>query len=574
MLVESSRRVQMKKLIVVIAMLSAFISAPVLAESIDSAGVNRDTQYFEISGSLGDDWANKKVTVIVLNKDVQPDALSSITNSNIKDNIYAIYDTYADDSGNYSLESKFAASSGVYCALINPVSKGGEAPYTYFKHFDIDEVSKLLEDLESARKEKDYTKIKNILTDFNREMLGLPDKLYCGLGFSDFDDNAFKSIANSTNEFKTANIFAVEYEKAGVINAFNKLSDGKLNDTIIECDKYLNLKDTDIYKLYVDMANENKTSVESYFDNKNDFTSTEQIVNTFNERVLLKTNEKFENWTLFNAFIEKYHSYFDIDLAKYRKLGSAQSDVDKAMTANTFENGKKFKSAFDTAVANAASDSDSGKGGGGSGSGGSGGKTTGSKVTIDEGITVPNNNTNTQLRFSDVASSHWAYDAINFLADKKIISGKGNGTFEPDSPVSRKEAVKLIVLSLGINTDGSAEFSDVASDDWAYPYICSAVSANVVTGDGNGRFNPDDEVTRQDLAVMIFRAAKAAGIELGTSQANAFSDSESISDYAKDAVSALAGAKVINGYENGSFAPHDNCTRAQLAKMLFGIINR
>ena len=73
---------------------------------------------------------------------------------------------------------------------------------------------------------------------------------------------------------------------------------------------------------------------------------------------------------------------------------------------------------------------------------------------------------------------------------------------------------------------------------------------------------------------MIFRAAKAAGIELGTSQANAFSDSESISDYAKDAVSALAGAKVINGYENGSFAPHDNCTRAQLAKMLFGIINR
>ena len=563
----------MKKLIVVMAMLSAFISAPVLAESIDSAGVNRDTQYFEISGSLGEDCANKKVSVIVLNKDVQPDALITVTNENIKSTIYAIYDTYANSKGEYEIARKFSASSGVYCALVNPATQGGDVTFQYFKHFDINEVSKLIESLENARKEKDYSEIKNILTDFNREMLGLPDKLYCGLEYSDFDDNAFRSIANSTNEFKSANIFAEEYEKAGVVNAFNKLSDGKLNDTITECDKYLNLQNTDIYKLYANMQAAAKTSVENYFDGKTDFTSTEQIINSFNEKVLLKTNEQFENWTLFNDFIEKYYTYFDIDLAKYHKLSSLKSNVDKAMTAKTFETAEAFKAAFDTAVANANSESGSG---GGSGSGGSGSKSNGSKVKIDSDVIVPNVTPSTKTLFGDVGTDHWAFEPVNYLANKGIIAGRGNGVFEPDAPVSRKEAVKIIVLSLGI-ADGDAKIGlgDVSSNDWAYSYICSAVSAGVVNGDENGNFKPDANITRQDLAVMIYRAAKISGTELEQGlNTSAFADSDSISDYAQDAVSALSGAKVINGYENGNFAPHDNCTRAQLAKMIYGIIKK
>lgn len=561
----------MKKLLILIAMLSAFISVPALAESIGSAGINRDTQMFEIEGNLGDAWANKKVSIIILKKDVEPDALPDITNENIMSYIYGIYDTYADERGSYSFSNKFEAESGVYCVLVNPAVKGDTPSAHYFKHFDNDEVAKLLEDLEKSRKNKDYSEIKNLLTDFNREMLGLPEKLYGGLGFEDFGDNAFKSIANSGTEFKSAKIFAEEYQKAGVVNAFNKLSDGgKLNDLITECDNYLNITDTDIYDLYTNMDSAYRTSAEAFFADKADFTDVEQIADLFNKKVLLKTNEAFLNWTYFNEFITKYYSYFNIDLTNYNKLDSKKSEADKAMVGKKFESVEDFKAAFDTAVADAGKDT--GKGGtSGSGSG-SGIKSVGDKFKIDD-IYVPVT-PETKEKFIDVPKSHWANEAVTTLAEKGIVAGKGNGNFDPDAAVSRKEAIKIIVLGLNVFREGeSSSFGDVSSSDWAYPYISSAFAQKIVSGDDKGNYNPDAPVTRQDLAVLIHRAVRVSEYEINANnQQISFTDEAALSEYAVDAVSELSRAGIINGFGDGSFAPLAHCTRAQLAKMLYSII--
>ena len=559
----------MKKLLILIAMLSAFISVPALAESIDSAGINRDTQMFEIEGNLGYAWANKKVSIMILNKDVEPDVLPNITNENIMSYIYGIYDTYADEKGSYSFSNKFEAKSGGYYALVNPTVKGGTPSYKYFKHFDNDEIEQLLEDLEKSRKKKDYSEIKGLLTDFNREMLGLPEKLYGGLGFEDFGDDAFECIANSNTEFKSAKLFAEEYQKAGVVNAFNKLSDGgKLDNLITECDNYLNITDTDIYDLYKNMDSTYRTSAEKFFADKADFTDVEQIADLFNKEVLLKTNEAFLNWTYFNEFITKYYSYFDVELTKYNKLGSKKSEVDKAIVGKAFESAEAFKIAFNTAVEVA----DEKTGNGGAVGSGSGIKSVGDRVEIYD--TFAPVTPEVKEKFIDVPKSHWANEAITALAEKGIVAGKGNGNFDPDAAVSRKEAIKIIVLGLNIFSEGeSNSFGDVSESDWAYPYISSAFAQKIVSGDDKGNYNPDAPVTRQDLAVLIHRAVRVSkyGINSNNQQIR-FTDEAALSDYAVDAVAELSRAGVINGFDDGSFAPLAHCTRAQLAKMLYSII--
>lgn len=562
----------MKKKIIMIAMLSALISTPVLAESIDSAGINRDTQKFEISGSLGSEWANKKVTIAILNKDVTPEELDTATNDNIGDILYGIYDTYTEEDGSYSFVQSFSAPSGTYYALINPSAKGEKPASKLFKHFNADEIEVLLSKLEECRKNHDYTGIKNLMTDFNREMLGLPERLYGNLGFSDFDDIAFKCLANSANKYETTKAFADEYAKAGVVNAFNRLSDySKTEELLNECDEYLNVAGTDVYKLFEKMDSTDKTTIEKCFSDKTDFISIEQIIDLFNGKVLLKTNENFENWTQFNPFITKYYSYLGIDITDYNKLGTKKSTVDKEIVGKGFENSESFKKAFNAAVNSAKSGSNASTPGS---SPGSGTNSTGPKIRIDNTVTVPSVTPNTENRFNDVSASHWAYEAITALAKKGVVSGKENNTFDPDSAVSRKEAAKIIVLAFGIrNNSEEVGLVDVTADDWAYSYISAAYSNNIVSGDENGRFNPNADVTRQDLAVLIYRAAAAAGKQIKTGdKKNEFSDGSSVSDYAVEAVEKLSAAGIINGFDNGTFAPKQMCTRAQLAKMIYEII--
>ena len=223
------------------------------------------------------------------------------------------------------------------------------------------------------------------------------------------------------------------------------------------------------------------------------------------------------------------------------------------------------------------SSSGGGGGGGGGASSGSGG------IRVSGAVTGPSTSFGTEaltpeeaagLIFNDIGSVDWAKEAIEALYEKNIISGYGNGLFNPNGAVTREQFVKMVVLALGLSSDSSEgmPFTDVDSQEWYAPYISTAYDLGIVTGKDDGSFGIGESITRQDMAVMCMRALNAAGIEL--TQDASLNDMDTISDYAKDAVSKMAGAGYITGDENAYFNPMDTATRAQTAVVLYRVITK
>ena len=171
--------------------------------------------------------------------------------------------------------------------------------------------------------------------------------------------------------------------------------------------------------------------------------------------------------------------------------------------------------------------------------------------------------------FSDVPESHWAFDAVNYLRWNNIVNGDTNNSFNPEKNVSRAELVKMLVCAFNIK-GSTCDFADVNSGDWFYGYVAAAFTKGLINGDGVN-FRPNDDITRQDAAVIIFRFAENSGKKYIGGDLT-FEDADSISDYAKNAVAALCSDGTINGIDGKRFAPQERLTRAQCAKMIYGII--
>ena len=118
----------------------------------------------------------------------------------------------------------------------------------------------------------------------------------------------------------------------------------------------------------------------------------------------------------------------------------------------------------------------------------------------------------------------------------------------------------------------AAGFSDVAKDSWYAEFIEKAYAMGIVSGMGDGTFGVGLSITRQDMCVMIYNAAKAAGITFEVSD-DAFADDEKIADYAKEAVYALKQAGAVSGVDAENFAPQETATRAQAAKIINFVMN-
>jgi hypothetical protein len=173
--------------------------------------------------------------------------------------------------------------------------------------------------------------------------------------------------------------------------------------------------------------------------------------------------------------------------------------------------------------------------------------------------------------FVDLGSVSWAEEAINGLAAKGVVSGKSDTEFAPNDNVTRAEFAKILVGAFGLSgLQTTADFTDVSEDDWFYNYVAVAYGMGVITGYDDGTFGPNDLITRQDMAVMVDRAASAIGVTLeNVNDAVSFEDANQIADYAQSAVTKLQKAGIINGTSDTTFSPLDNATRAQAAKILY-----
>lgn len=168
--------------------------------------------------------------------------------------------------------------------------------------------------------------------------------------------------------------------------------------------------------------------------------------------------------------------------------------------------------------------------------------------------------------FSDLTSAHWAYEAVQYMSDLGYINGYEDGTYQPLREVTRAEFAAVMERIFALEEESEVSFSDLEGWEWYCRTIRRAVRAGYITGYEDGTVRPQESLTREQAAVI---AARACGWD--SEDSTGFTDEDSISDWARGAVGALAKKGIISGDENGCFRPKDSISRAETAKLLAAI---
>ncbi len=172
-------------------------------------------------------------------------------------------------------------------------------------------------------------------------------------------------------------------------------------------------------------------------------------------------------------------------------------------------------------------------------------------------------------RFNDIKETNWYRDAVQYVYDRGMMNGMAPKNFEPAASASRAMMVTILYRMEGEPDAGTANFSDVA--DWMYyaNSVAWATEKGIVTGHEDGTFQPDNEVTREQLVSMLYRYAKLKGYDTTKGKKNTqFIDSGIIEPYAQEAVEWAASIGLVNGYQDGSFRPGGKAARAEVAAIL------
>ncbi|MBW4081681.1 Ig-like domain-containing protein [Paenibacillus sp. S150] len=181
--------------------------------------------------------------------------------------------------------------------------------------------------------------------------------------------------------------------------------------------------------------------------------------------------------------------------------------------------------------------------------------------------------------FTDM-SKHWSYSIVSQLAAKNIIDSSYGSTFKPEQKITRSEFAVMLSRGLGLlgDRETAQRFRDVQPSTQTGDYIGAAAKAGIITGNTDATFRPDDNITREQMAIMIIRAMEYTGnpITLNGSSASAlaaFKDRSKIQSQAAEFVAKAVQQGIILGMTTAEFQPQGNATRAQAAVMLQRMLN-
>ncbi len=381
--------------------------------------------------------------------------------------------------------------------------------------------------------------------------------------------NIYEAIAALEGDTVTAQTIKDTFALSSVINYLGTVKDetGAL-EAIEEYHDKLSIDET-VWKYYSGFPATNKKELYTIFSNES-FAD----VSGFNGALAKSTaliSIRAANWTEIKQALADFKTELEMTDADFNAIASAKNEntVYTELAGNMYTSISSFKTGLKDAISAANT---SGSGGGGSISGGSsGGKGSISTGTIKgdpSEITPPDTDSEQSGRFSDV-TNHWAKSAIETLAGKNVISGYPDGSFHPDETVTREQFVKMLagVLKIALDSE-SVGFEDVGEDSWYFGYVNAAKKTGIVGGISENRFGTGMSITRQDACVMIYNAMKQFSYEVTPSTEMNFSDGAAVAGYAQEAVATLSGMKIVNGMEDGSFAPNGLLTRAQAAVLL------
>ena len=455
------------------------------------------------------------------------------------------------------------SDGGVYTVIVNDGSDVYETAFAYYPE------AKKLEAINKLNSAQNMASVADEVI----EIFGLSHgALYTGGN----KDEIYKAIENAVSSQSSAklpddvdlvyNILA-EALLCAAYNSDNEslvATDGK----ILYADTVFDIELTEEYEDYIkNLSDTGRQKVNSMITG-GQYKTLEDVRKAFYAAVSLctVTNYKESGFGHVMTYLEKYKNYFE-------QNGIYISDIKNAINLNGLlsdlaGSDAKSPSDFISLINSYTSSGSSSSSGAGGGFGGGGGGSS-LPVAINPGTSpgfLPSEKT---VPFEDIGGVEWAVEAICELYDKKVINGKSLTVFDPSSPVTRAEFVKMTVLAFGLASSGeTTSFADVDRSAWYAPYVDVAFSLGIVSGVGEGNFKPDKFITREESAVILCRLLDFIGFAT-TESKTVFSDENAISDWAKDSVKKLHGSGFINGRGDNLFAPSDNITRAESAKLIY-----
>ena len=553
----------MKKLVLILGvLLVCCLSLTALAAPEYSTSVAGDTLTIKITDSQGK--YGDQITLQVLAKDKEIDKVNPYDDNKIVSDFIYVNQGYISEEGSYIVNINMDGNpSGNYGVRIN----GKEAGEIYFA--TTTDKNNFLRDLR---------RLANTGSEAVEAKLDLenPESITIGM-FMLSDEYITKADASFIAEVLTVEIKANPTCLASAESFVSAIAHAShiaaLNEGLGSFDAFgkefeFNEKALKVYN--EELSAETKSSFASdYYKGKKYITDTE-VENAFYDAVVLAYAKEFDSYGDVKTFIENFGKEAGVDMDDIKDLNSKNEtklyEYASKLTVSDIES--FVKKVNDKAEELLDNQGGSGGGGGGSTSAGIGGGYT-PVVSQDTISAVP------APVFNDMFNHLWAVESVNELAAKGIVSGVGEGKFEPARNVNREEMITMLVKAYGVSVDGAPEnvFGDVPSGAWFAPFVSAAYAKGYVAGTGDGTFGASSTITRQDAAVMAYNIAKANGTVF-TPTKDMFPDDKDISDYAKDAVYALKAKGIVNGMGDGSFAPKASCTRAEAAKIIDSLINQ
>jgi len=531
----------------------------------------------KISGSFSKAIEGQYVNVVIFAPEKNESSLSGGTNQ--KDIIVYADSTKTDKDGKFIFEITLSGASGEYSAYFGPAAGNEvlEKVPVYFSNKAENEL-KLTELYTKAQAVATDSATGNYDTEDIAEFSTFVDSNKDALAFrfSLYDD------ASGVNHTSVAKLLVRYLKEKTAFDATKRAEMTGAFKTLVVMQAFMEDKITDIdeYSSQLPIFANNNGVLKKWYSR-----ATADELAELTSRLdasTFGTVSDFEKKAVEGAVLARIH-YADgeadvenalKDFEKY--TGISTSGLGLAVYDGLERNSYADYKALSDAVTALKKKPNNGSGNGGGGGGGAGGGgSTATKlpsVSIEEGYYADEQKTplvSESKGFKDVTENDWYYDAVYELYDRGIISGKDKNTFAPDASITREEIVKMLAVMQQLTLDDAgAVFADVKSGDWFCAYVNAAAKAGIVNGIGEGLFGAGQNVTRQDIAVMLYNIAVKNGTEAAEETEEVFVDAESISDYAKTAVRTLNGLNVINGYDDGSFKPQNFVTRAEAAKLI------
>lgn len=519
------------------------------------------TQTVVLSGSLGEKNANVGVTAQVFSQGYDYDDLKNIPEGKTIYDIIKFHDeTMTDDEGNYEFKFDISTESQWITPFISTATvKVGGNEYDYMFVND-DEWRQVAGKINKAGSVADVLECIND----NSFVLG-----FSASDLKDIDKNNLANVILNTVDDEKLNLDDRDASWCLLKQALmvERLNEGKIEDIYKEAESLREFSDSDIKDWYDKDFRTDKFNKD--FTNRllnRDFESFNEYKDALLESFILATVRYPNGADNIKNIIEEFEDEIGVSVK------SAKNHVWSTLSGEDFNDYEELAEGFEDAVKNPPKTSGGGGGGGSSSSKGTVSNYTGS--IFDLGTKENTAEPIAKDIFVDLDSVSWAKEAIVALAEKQIVNGVGDSKFAPNDNVTREQFAKIVMGAFKVEDKGEkAEFSDVLPGAWYEEAVNSAYGAGIVKGMSDYEFGVGKNITRQDMCVMIYRAAVASGMEIKTEDYVEFSDDTEIADYAKEAVYSLREFGAVSGMTNDEFAPAEFATRAQAAKIIYYLIS-